>query len=272
MVSPITTAALLSDLHLDFSPYEGEKVEADIILLAGDVCEANKKESPIRWAQRRFPDQPVLFVPGNHDFYGGRFGEVIDRWRKECRKSNVRLLYNEVFEFQGLRFLGAPLWSDIASGGIIQEAFLRINLPQEISDFSCIINSQGKNWKVNDMLRENAKSLLFLREALKDTTLPNVVMTHWAPHRGSLHPMFDGHRVNPYFINHYPDLVAQSMAWFHGHTHLPCDYEAGYEPGHGRVICHPRGYPHEEQRSGQTYRPLRLGLNADTGEVTRLED
>lgn len=269
-MSPLApfTLAQISDTHQDFARFEPGVVQADAIALLGDVCEAHNG-SPVRWAQRMFPDQPVFYIPGNHEFYGDRMNKVLERLQREARGSNVHLLYNDTLEFKGVRILGTPLWSDLASNGPVCQAELTRTVIHQISDFSCIYKTEGKNWSVADMLRENKKAKAFLnKELAKDTAVQKIVLTHWGPHLGSIHPQFQGDKINPYFINHYPDLVMQAMLWLHGHTHQPCDYQVGPK-GHGRVICHPRGYPKEEAKAPRAYQPLILKVDPNTGSVVR---
>lgn len=277
---PAITLSLMSDLHLDVAPFSPGVIEADIHILAGDIGEVNKV-NPVHWALAHFPDptQPVLLVPGNHDFYGGRMPDTLKNLRADARGSHVRVLYNDPFDFHGVRFLGTPLWSDLASYGETEKGRLLKISAQHISDFSCIFNDQGKNWSVDDMLRENKIALKFLRNALaKDLAIPKVVLTHWAPHLGSTHPDFADHPFNPFFINHFPDLVQAATVWFHGHTHQPADYQVGDVPGRGQVLCNPRGYvkpmrPGEtyasSPHSGAPYAPLRLTLDLTTGQIQR---
>ena len=58
---------LLSDLHNEFSPFTPEVLETDVVILAGDI---DVKTRGVDWAKRAFSG-PVLYVPGNHEFYGG---------------------------------------------------------------------------------------------------------------------------------------------------------------------------------------------------------
>ena len=44
---------------------------------------------------------------------------------------------------------------------------------------------------------------------------------------------------------------AGARLWLHGHTHAPRDYVVGTT----RVVCNPRGYPHEKRKP-----PVDLGL------------
>ena len=60
---------VLSDLHLEHHD-EGRvlpHVEADVIILAGDIHAGTQG---LHWAAAQFANTPVLYVPGNHEFYG----------------------------------------------------------------------------------------------------------------------------------------------------------------------------------------------------------
>ena len=58
---------VLSDLHLEFSPFAPQVTAADVVILAGDI---HVKGRGVPWARQAF-EGPVLYVPGNHEFYGG---------------------------------------------------------------------------------------------------------------------------------------------------------------------------------------------------------
>ncbi len=60
---------ILSDLHLEFQDWVPPKSDVDIVVLAGDI---HVGDHGIDWAPRSFPPTPVIYVPGNHEFYGIR--------------------------------------------------------------------------------------------------------------------------------------------------------------------------------------------------------
>jgi hypothetical protein len=59
--------ASVRQLHLEFQGWIPPKSDADIVVLAGDVHVGVRG---IEWARRSFPLCPVVYVPGNHEFYG----------------------------------------------------------------------------------------------------------------------------------------------------------------------------------------------------------
>lgn len=72
---------ILSDLHLDhraLSPeYDGKRLDeqADVVVLAGDIHVGTKG---LRWARETFPDKPIVYVAGNHEFFGQHWRGHLD--------------------------------------------------------------------------------------------------------------------------------------------------------------------------------------------------
>ena len=98
---------ILSDLHLSVAAFDVPTADADIVILAGDI--ARPKEA-VEWA-RTIP-KPVLYVPGNHEFYGGSIASTVQTLKQLSRGSNISVLDNDAVVIDGVRFLGATLWTD----------------------------------------------------------------------------------------------------------------------------------------------------------------
>ncbi|MDP3311133.1 MAG: metallophosphoesterase family protein, partial [Polaromonas sp.] len=74
---------ILSDLHLELASFEPDAAaveQADLVVLAGDI---HKGVNGISWARRTFPDKPVIYVAGNHEFYEQYWPLLADKLRKE---------------------------------------------------------------------------------------------------------------------------------------------------------------------------------------------
>lgn len=66
--------AIYSDLHVEHSLFvPPPALDADVIVLAGDI-HAPGHNTP-KWARRPggFGERPVIYVPGNHEFYGSEY-------------------------------------------------------------------------------------------------------------------------------------------------------------------------------------------------------
>lgn len=95
---------ILSDLHLEF--FDGDRelpeVEADLVILAGDI---HQKTEGLAWARQRFPAMPILYVPGNHEFYGTCMPLLREELAIEAKHYNIELLDNRAVTIGGVRFL-----------------------------------------------------------------------------------------------------------------------------------------------------------------------
>ena len=100
--------ALMSDLHLSVQPMVAPHIDADVLVLAGDL---HRPAGAIAWA-RQFGATPTLFVAGNHEFYGADLIGTMHALRTQAEGSSVRVLEQDVWYHQGVRFLGCTLWSD----------------------------------------------------------------------------------------------------------------------------------------------------------------
>jgi len=96
---------ILCDLHIKFGDFDPPPVNADLVVLARDVHTGQKG---IKWAQRCLQDVPVAYIAGNHEFYGEKFPDLIDKLREEAEGTNIHIL--KIGDF---RIFGCTLWSDL---------------------------------------------------------------------------------------------------------------------------------------------------------------
>jgi predicted phosphodiesterase len=228
---------VVSDLHLSRAPQRAPANDADVIVLAGDIA---RPEPAMAWA--RALGKPVLYVPGNHEFYGGSLPGVVAELRRLAAGTQVRILDNESVCMAGVRFLGSTLWSDflLDGEGAGHDAAVREALGK-MHDFRRIHVDEARQalFTPRDaaaLCRRNAAWLDGqLRQAFDG---PTVVVTHHAPSARSVAPRFAGSPLNGCFASHLDFLVRDAACWIHGHMHHSVDYDL-----HGtRVVCNPRGY------------------------------
>jgi Calcineurin-like phosphoesterase len=249
---------VLSDLHLEcgvFVPPDPDRY--DIAVLAGDIHPGDKA---VHWAQRpsTFAGKPVVFVPGNHEFYGRERGHTLKELRLRAAGSNVHMLDRGAVVPMGVRFLGATLWTDFAvdveRGTDTAQAMRRASVG--MNDFAGAIRERVPRvegagfgqalFTPQDAAREHALSRAWLQEqldALVDSGDPDVratvVVTHHAPSLRSMDPVWAGHLLNPCYYSELPARFFQTAClWVHGHTHHSCDYRHHRT----RVVANPRGY------------------------------
>jgi predicted phosphodiesterase len=243
---------ILSDLHLGQGLLALPDSDADVVILAGDV--ARPKEA-IAWASGF--TKTVLYVPGNHEFYGSSISSALDELRQRCEGTRIRVLDNDELVLGGVRFLGSTLWSDFRLQG---DGEPRVAAMQEgqrfIRDFSRIRIGGA----ADAIFTPQYSATLFERNAqwlaaklAQPHAGPTVVITHHAPSRRSIHPRFEGSLLNGCFVSDAEHLLDGTRArlWIHGHTHDSFDYVVNGT----RVVCNPRGYAKDDVNENRLFDP-----------------
>lgn len=240
---------VMSDLHLEFLGFEpGEEAmrAADVVVLAGDI---HTSTDGIVWARRTFADKPVVYVAGNHEFYGGDWEETLDQMRRVAREQEVDFLEDEAVTIQGVRFLGCTLWTDFEFHGAYAAGNMKYLAEQHFSDYKAIsMDSADQRLTASATLACHQASRAWLESELpKGDPARTVVVTHHYPHRNSTAPKCFSDAMTAVFGSNLPqELLLQAGLWIHGHTHGSCNYRLDGEV-HGvkryvRVVCNPRGY------------------------------
>jgi predicted phosphodiesterase len=229
---------ILSDLHLGQGALDTPHNDADVVILAGDV---SRPREAVAWA--RAIDKPVLYVAGNHEFYGDSIDGTLDSLRNSCEGTNVRLLDDNVAVLEGVRFVGSTLWTDFMLLGVARREDAMREGQRFLRDFSRIRTSRHSAaiYTPADSAARFDVHRRFLAEQLAQPFAgPTVVITHHAPSPHSIHPRFRDSLLNACFISDLEHLMdgRRACLWVHGHTHDSFDYVVNGT----RVVCNPRGY------------------------------
>lgn len=234
---------VLSDLHLEFQSWTPPQVSADVVVLAGDI---HLGVEGIRWGRACFPDTEIIYVPGNHEYYGSVMQPLLARMRREANQAGVHLLDADAVEIDGVRFLGATLWTDFALYGAQPKDIARsMALAQTMmSDYHVIrMNDTGPLAPDETRGIHHLQARWLANELAKPFSGRTVVVTHHLPHPNSVHMKYRGDLLNPCFASDLSALVRSPVQlWIHGHTHESMDYEVDGT----RVVCNPRGYLPQE--------------------------
>src|ERR1700740_2743632 len=132
---------ILSDLHREIYPNRDLGIDLtvskpDVVILAGDI---DKGPRSVKWASDTFNGLPVLYVAGNHEFYGANIDTVPDAIKRACDETkNVWFLDKEDFIYDGLRFLGATLWTDFCLFGTDNRKMAMVVAAERLSDYRAI--------------------------------------------------------------------------------------------------------------------------------------
>lgn len=230
---------VLSDLHLEFHGERSARFceelavapDLDALVLAGDICPARASEVlslAFQILSRRVPT--ILFVPGNHEFYGSSVTDALGTLREIVARfeSVVMLEPGTVLRLAGRRILGGTLWFPEPGGDPQDTRFL--------SDFHVI---EGF---VPWVYEENARQRAWLTREVREG---DIVITHHLPSRQSIHPRWATSRLSRFFLTDMSELLAtrSPSLWIHGHTHDTFDYRTGST----RVVCNPFGYAGEAE-------------------------
>lgn len=224
---------IFSDVHTEFHRDGGRafveglpRRPGDVALLAGDIATAPGLFEALALFGRHF--ERVVFVPGNHDWYGAS-REQMARLRERVARSlpHVSWLEESTVVLDGQRFLGTSLWfPDSAAARALRGA---------MPDFTAIADFEAWIWSAFERARA------FLTASVQ---AGDVVVSHHLPSPRSVALRFSASPLNAYFVGDVEDLIRerQPRLWVHGHTHESLDYRIGS----ARVLCNPFGYVRSE--------------------------
>ena len=254
---------LASDLHLEMlgrsflderliAPAAG----ADLLVLAGDIANGTRAiELFAQWPV------PVLYLAGNHEFYGQRWEETRADLRRAARGTSVLFLDNEVADLSvfehwsaarnqvlsRVRFLGTTLWTDYRYNAGKTQRQLMEHAELRISDHR-VIRTAGGRFTAAQALSDHELSRAWLEHELAQPfDGKTVVLTHHAPHPLSVHPRYlsmDSLATNAAFVSDLTPLLEKADLWCHGHVHDSFDYQVG----RCRVVANPLGYARTQMR------------------------
>ena len=229
---------VLSDLHLEFADWRPPSGCEDIVVLAGDIAEG---VLGIQWARECFTRIPIIYVPGNHEYYGFDLDEMRERIREAGRAEGVHVLDGDELDISGVRFVGTTLWTDFELSGSrpARIEYVMRKCQDSITDFQ-LIRRWGGSFTPADAYQIHRESCAWLKRMINELAAgPTVVVTHHAPSIRSIAPKFEGDTLNAAFASDLTELMSPQIAlWIHGHMHNSSDYVERDT----RVVCNPRGY------------------------------
>ncbi len=238
------TVRYMSDIHLEceaapvFLPSIGE----DVVILAGDIGPVSQSVS---WATKAFEGRPVVYVLGNHEHDGGEYEETFTQARRAATGSNITILEKAYIDLNGFRIIGCTLWTDFDCLGSHVRSAAMSEARQFMPDYS-VIKLGRRSLRPHMTRRMSLESQAWLRDAIKASALPTIVVTHHAPTTHSYNPRFEPDLMLASFHNDRPDLVHGPVRlWIHGHTH----WSTVVDVNDRKVASNQRGYPGE--RSGE---------------------
>jgi len=268
----------MSDLHLEFEPPKSRGPDwprlvaaraaqaghpasgpdlrglsdVGLVVLAGDIAQGTDGVAYAE-AVSVFAGRPVIYVPGNHEYYHRDFDALGRDLRDAAQATDGRVI---LLDRDWVRLwlgdeqvfvLGCTLWSDYALDG--DPAAAMAHAAERLNDHRRI--SRDDNWFTPaDALAEHRESVAWLSSTLPrlrelEPSARFLVVTHHAPCRAGLDPRMD--KLRPAYASDLEDVILRLRPdwWLHGHTHhrhatrigrtLVASAPRGYLNGHGRA-------------------------------------
>ena len=269
--APSSSIVLASDVHQEFGYTKIENPQGGkVLVLSGDIFTSRQFTDPdeSKVAREFFSQvtdefEHVVYISGNHEFYGGDFRRTeldiaeflaskgfdsqVHYLSRYCQDQGASKFYHII---DGWLFVGSTLWTDMGRGNEDAISMARFGM----NDYHKVTNSEKPNitpyrrrvslLAPEDTVEEHVRVMAELEEVYRVNKgeLPIVFIGHHAPTPQSVAPRFARDTLGNMayasdlteFILHHPDI----LLWTHGHTHTNFDYEVG----NTRVVCNPRGY------------------------------
>ena len=231
---------VLSDLHIEFEEYQIDCTDADVVVLAGDVY---IKDKGLKWAKENIKDIPVIYVLGNHEFYGAAYPKLVDKLKEESKESNIHVLEQDYVNIEGINFLGCTLWTDFDLFGNSRNDGYQCQ--QEMTDYKKIrLSLKFSKVRSIDIFSIHRNSLKWLTSKLSELEgQNNIVVTHHAPSLRSVPDDHKGNVISAAYASNLENVIEKHnpRLWIHGHLHNSSNYHINKT----QVVCNPRGYSDE---------------------------
>ncbi len=230
---------ILSDLHLEFGGFAFPDVEADLVVLAGDT---HVKRNGLRWVKETISHLPVLYLLGNHEYYGARFPRLVEKLKEFASGSNITVLEEDAVEIGGYRFFGSTLWTDMALFGDARAGSAEALV---MNDYRRVRKNPGyrKLRPIDTRFRHESSRKALTEFLIAGDSDRSIVLSHHAPSAQSLPDSRKTELISCAYASHLDDLIVEHepLLWVHGHIHHSRDYRIGRT----RVLANPRGYVDE---------------------------
>jgi Icc-related predicted phosphoesterase len=238
---------IISDLHIDVAPPRPIAVASDIdaVVVAGDTCEG--AEAGFVFLRGIVPMRvPIIAVLGNHEFYRRGHGEELAQARSAAPLYGVHLLENDTLTLHGVRFVGCSLWTDYQLFGAHNLPLAMTAAATGLRDHKRIKWSKQpwRRFRPQEALLLHKRARAFIAQTLAEPfSGPTVVVTHHAPHPGSLHLRYANDLISAAYVSDLTAVIeaGKPALWAHGHVHSAFNYRVGDT----RVICNAHGYGSE---------------------------
>ena len=243
---------IVSDLHLEFSDILIKNTNnADVLILGGDIMLAEKVLKPESELGIRFRDflkrcsfqfPHVIYIAGNHEFYGGYWSKSLENLRAACGvHDNIYFLERDTKIIDDVVFVGGTLWTDMNR----HDPLTLHGVRDMMNDFRSITDDTLGYIKLKPATtaERHRQTRQYIELIVKEHADKRVVVVgHHTPSFQSCHEQYrSDYIMNGAYHSDLSEIMLdhpQIKLWTHGHTHHCFDYVIGET----RVVCNPRGY------------------------------
>lgn len=236
--------AYISDLHCEHNelkkPFQIDK-DTDVIFLLGDI---HHYKHVISCIEQNFPsDIPIVYVTGNHEYYGSDY-DIANNYIKEKAEASshqIKFLNNGIFEINGYTIIGSTLFTDFEIEGIGNKYQAMKFCQEHVKDFK-VIEYKGKAITPENFVELFDQSFGFINNIYDLFDEDKIIIaTHYAPSYQSIAPEYMNSLSNVAFASELSNWIAYKervVAWLHGHVHNEVDKKINET----HLLCNPRGY------------------------------
>jgi predicted phosphodiesterase len=238
---------VMSDIHLEFTPgWElpsgDERPRFDVLVVAGDLI--TRMERGVAWLLARVTDKPIIYIAGNHEFYGCDIDRTVEKARQAAAGTNVHILQNDSVEIDGVLFVGATLWTDFAVFGNPDHAMQMAGYG--MTDYYKIRKlNYEKRLRPTDTLSRHLETREFIARTTREAcTGRKVVISHHGCVREAMKAGTESETISAAYTSDCQELLKNVDLWVYGHTHESRDFTIGRT----RIVSNAKGYGHGDNR------------------------
>lgn len=232
---------ILSDLHLELTrgwdlPTGAARPDFDVMIVAGDLI--TRMERGVTWLRERVADHPVIYTPGNHEFYGCDIDRTVEKARLAAVGTNIHVMQNDTIEIGGVTFIAATLWTDFDLFG---NPYRAMDVAGDtMNDYRKIRkDNYHHRLRPSDTLARHMQSRDFIaRELRLAKTARRVVISHHGPHPQAIKAGFEHDIISAAYVSALTNFMTGVDLWIYGHTHESKDFVVGST----RVVSNAKGY------------------------------
>lgn len=226
-----------SDFHKRLPGFFSDTDKDQVYIIAGDVGEFSKKGTAVKDILDEMCSRfkAVIYVAGNHEYYRTSIGRFDKKMREFTELyDNLHFLQKDSIIIDGVRIIGATLWSDTREHSWEVES--------KMNDYRYIrTGPEGLEWKrslrASDTTSMHFSMVDYIEKEILESEEPCIVVTHHAPSTRST-PL--RYKDDPLNCAYSTDLEIEKwpIVWIHGHIHD----QMKYDHNGCIVLCNPLGY------------------------------